>query len=173
MRWFLQTERIGFAHWHAEDLPLAQALWGDAEVTRYIAAGGVFSGEQIEKRLEAELENQRVHGVQYWPIFELESGAFMGCCGLRPFPEDGVYELGFHLLPAFWGRGLGPEAARAVIGYAFGTLGVKALVAGHHPGNAASARVLGKLGFAYTHESLYPPTGLMHAAYRLERPQHI
>jgi RimJ/RimL family protein N-acetyltransferase len=51
--------------------------------------------------------------------------------------------------------------------YAFHTLGVKALFAGHNPGNTASRRVLEKLGFRYTHDEYYPPTGLKHPSYIL------
>ena len=53
------------------------------------------------------------------------------------------------------------------MGYAFNTLGVKGLFAGHNPGNAASRRVLEKLGFRYTHDEYYPPTGLNHPSYLL------
>lgn len=92
----------------------------------------------------------------------------MGCCGLRPF-EPGAFELGFHLRPAFWGRGLATEAARAAIAYAFPELDAALLIAGHHPQNQASRRVLEKLGFSYIGENLYPPTGLMHPSYELRR----
>jgi len=108
------------------------------------------------------------YNVQYWPIFLLDSGAHAGCAGIRPYrAEDRTYELGFHLRRACWGRGLAEEAARAVITFAFQKAGVKALFAGHHPRNAASRRVLEKLGFRFTHEEFYPPTGLKHPSYLL------
>jgi len=112
------------------------------------------------------------YNVQYWPIFLLSTGEHVGCGGLRPYkPEDRIFELGFHLLPAYWGKGLAVEAGRGVIAYAFESLGVKALFAGHHPANAASRRVLEKLGFTFTHEELYPPTGLLHPSYLLTRAE--
>ena len=52
--------------------------------------------------------------------------------------------------------------------FAFETLGAKALFAGHHPANSASRHVLGKLGFHFTHEEFYRPTGLMHPSYLLQ-----
>jgi RimJ/RimL family protein N-acetyltransferase len=54
-----------------------------------------------------------------------------------------------------------------VIEYAFNILGVKALFAGHSPANEASRRLLEKLGFRYTHDEYYPPTGLNHPSYLL------
>jgi RimJ/RimL family protein N-acetyltransferase len=110
------------------------------------------------------------HSVQYWPIFLLEGDRHVGCAGLRPYRlEEQIYEMGFHLLPAYWGRGLAEEAARAAAAFAFETLGAMALFAGHHPANGASRHVLTKLGFRFTHEEFYRPTGLMHPSYLLRR----
>lgn len=109
------------------------------------------------------------HNVQYWPIFLLEKHEHAGCAGLRPYRlEDSIYELGVHLRPLYWARGLAEESARAVIKFAFDKVGAKSLFAGHHPANSASQRLLLKLDFRPTHEEFYPPTGLHHPSYLLE-----
>src|SRR5687768_6525043 len=136
------------------------------EVTRLI--GGPFSREQVRQRLGREIAAQAEHGIQYWPMFALATGEHIGCCGLRP-REPGMHELGFHIRKAHWGRGYASEAARTVIRYAFDSLGVQALFAGHNPANAASRALLGRLGFEYTHDEHYPATGLMHPSYLLRR----
>jgi len=165
---FLRTERIGFRLWRAEDLPSAAGLWGDPEVTRFV--GGPLSTEAVEKRLAAEIASQEAHGVQYWPLFLLATGEHLGCCGLHPYPSpERTLELGFHLRPAFWRRGLAREAAQAVIRHAFTDLGADLLFAGHHPGNSASRALLESLGFRYVRDELYPPTGLLHPSYLLRR----
>ena len=92
----------------------------------------------------------------------------IGCCGLRPY-RGGKYEIGFHLRPQFLGKGYATEAATAVIDYAFSVLKAEALFAGHHPNNAASAKVLLKLGFRYIGDEFYEPTGLYHPSYELEQ----
>lgn len=167
--YFLHSERLGFRHWSADDLDLALALWGDAAVTRLI--GGPFDRAAVQARLEAEIAMQKVHGIQYWPFFLRASGVHAGCCGLRPYePDSTVYEIGFHLRPSCWGQGYASEAARAVIAYAFDIRGAAALFAGHHPANEASRHLLLKLGFVYTHDELYAPTGLDHPSYWLARP---
>jgi len=167
--YFLKTARLGFRRWSTSDLPLALALWGDPQVTRFI--GGPFSHEQIEEKLRNEIASMNAHRVQYWPLFFLGDNAHAGCAGLRPYEvKDRVYEMGFHLRPAYWGRGLAVEAGRAIVAFAFATLGARALFAGHHPANTASRTVLEKLGFSFTHEELYAPTGLRHPSYLLSRP---
>ena len=166
---FLKTRRLGLRHWSDADFPCASALWSDPDVTRLF--GGPFSDEEIRARLSREIAQQETDGVQYWPIFLLDSGEFVGCCGLRSYPSGEpagtIYELGFHLRPQFWGRGLAIEAARAVIDHAFDTFSATGLFAGHHPDNAASARLLEKLGFRYDRHEYYAPTGREHPSYLL------
>jgi [ribosomal protein S5]-alanine N-acetyltransferase len=168
--YFLRTARLGFRPWSIDDLPLATALWGDPAVTRFI--GGPFSPEEVKEKLGSEIASMSAHGVQYWPVFLLSNGEHVGCAGLRPYRlEAQVYEVGFHLRPAYWGRGLAVEAGLAIIAFAFATLGAKALFAGHHPANTASRNVLEQLGFCFTHEEFYPPTGLKHPSYLLRQPK--
>jgi len=168
--YFLTSARLGFSTWTHDDFPLAMGLWGDIEVTRF--TGGPFTTENIAERLEQEIGNFQRHCIQYWPIFIRKTGEHVGCCGLHPHqPEDGVYELGFQLCRAFWGRGLGREAAATVISHAFTTIGARALYAGHHPSNNVSRRLLQGLGFRYTHDELYPPTGQVEPCYLLRREE--
>jgi ribosomal-protein-alanine N-acetyltransferase len=166
--YFLKSARLGFRCWTKEDLPLARELWGDIEVTRFF--GGPFSEDEIRTRFQRERARRMVHGFQYWVIELLADGDFVGCCGLRPYrPVEEVHELGFHLRPKYWGRGLASEAARAAIAYASGTVGAKGLSAGHHPGNVNSKKVLEKLGFRYTHDEHFAALGMDIPYYLLER----
>ncbi len=170
--YFLTTDRLGFSHWNEDDLTLAMTLWGDPRVSAWI--GGPFAEEEVRARLAREIELHRAHKVQYWPVFLLHDGELAGCAGLRPYREDKqILELGFHFRPQYWGQGLAYEAAQAVIAFAFETLAIKALFAGHHPENAASERLLGKLGFRFTHQEFYPPTGLLEPAYLLANPKAL
>ena len=162
------TKRLEFRCWTPDDLILAVSLWGDPQVTALI--GGPFPAEVVENRLSSEMSFMQEHQVQYWPIFLLENGEHAGCAGLRPYDVgQHVYELGVHLRPKFWGQGLAVEAGEAVIDYGFGPMNASAIFAGHHPRNEMSRRFLLKLGFTYTHDELYPPTGLNHPSYRLSR----
>ncbi len=164
--YFLQSERLGFRPWSEADGALAWGLWGDAEVTKFI--GGPFSEEQVRQRLTRELTTMQTHGIQYWPVFLLASGDHVGCCGLRPYRDsEKIYEIGFHIRRQYWGQGYASEAARAVMGYAYLVLGANGLFAGHNPANATSRHLLFKLGFRYTHDEYYAPTGLNHPSYLL------
>lgn len=167
--YFIQSARLGFRRWREEDLPLAHELWSNAQVTGWF--GGPFSREQVLARFTGEIAQERVCGLQLWPVFLLENGRHVGCTGLRPWrPEEKIPELGFHFHPAYWGRGLATEAALAVIDYAFTVLGSSAVFAGHHPENEPSRKTLTKLGFVYEGDEFYAPSGMIEPTYLLRRP---
>jgi [ribosomal protein S5]-alanine N-acetyltransferase len=168
--YFLESLRTGLRTWTVADLPLARALWGDGAVTRFIDSRGALDEAQVHERLLTEIATREAHGVQYWPVFLLAGGDFLGCCGLRPYkPEERLHEFGIHLCSAHWGRGLATEVAQAVLDHAFRRLGLPALFAGHHPNNEASRRLLTKLGFRHVRDEHYAPTGLQHPSYLLTR----
>jgi len=174
----VDTGRLRFELWGSCNAKHAHDLWSDLEVTRFI--GGPFDGDTIDAKIRREEDAWLSAGVQYWPIYLTSSGEFVGCCGLRPYActesEEGatsgkVYEVGFHIKKDHWGKGLATEAAQHVIDFAFRVLGAAWLFAGHNPQNDSSKLLLThKLGFEYTHDELYPPTGLMHPSYCLRRP---
>ncbi|MDR2976742.1 MAG: GNAT family N-acetyltransferase [Streptococcaceae bacterium] len=164
----MKTKRIDFSKWTKSDISLATQIWGEKEVTQYICASGVFTKDDIVDRLATEIKNDQLYGIQYWPIFERETGELIGCCGIRPFgSEEHVYEFGVHLRKKFWRKGFAAEAANAVISYSFHTLKAAKLYAGHHPENQASEKLLTQLGFKFIGENYYPPTGLYHPSYEL------
>jgi RimJ/RimL family protein N-acetyltransferase len=168
MEYFLKTARLGFRCWSDADLQLALELWGDLKVNAFLV--GPFTYDAIRARLEREIAQMRECGLQYWPVFLLDGDVHVGCAGLQPYRmEEQIHELGFHLRPEFWGRGLAQEAARGVIEYAFGALNATAVFAGHHPKNQGSRRVLLKAGFFFAGEELYPPSGVIEPTYLLRR----
>lgn len=164
--YFMRSDRLGFGIWQANDAELADAIWGDPEVTKH--TGGPFTSLQVRERLDGEIATRLEHGLQYWPMFRLDTAKLIGCCGFRPRDLDtNTFELGFQLCRVAWGQGYAVEAGSAAIAWAT-KKGIAALIAGHHPENIASGRALQRLGFRYTHDELYPPTGQMEPCYRLE-----
>ena len=164
-KFFLTTERLGFDTWQTGLTDEARQLWGNSQVTKLISSND-YTDEQIRHRLSKEINLQESFNFQYWPIYLLEGGEFCGCCGFHPSGEDSM-ELGYHLLPRYWGAGLATEAAKGAIEYAREELTPAKIVAGHHPENTSSGKVLFKLGFKRIEDQYYEPTGLMHPTYIL------
>lgn len=73
-----------------------------------------------------------------------------GLCGIisatRAKTAD-PFEIGYWLIPEFWGKGLCTEAGAGLIRWLETKRGVRVLVAGHFADNPASGRILTKLGF--------------------------
>lgn len=171
---FLTTERLGFSVWKENDIYDALELWGNPEVTKFIVADGVMLKEQVNQRLKKEIDTYNNYKIQYWPIYSIETNENVGCCGIRPYDsEKSIFEMGIHLKEKYWGKGFAQEACSAVIEYAFNTVKVNALFAGHNPKNIASAGLLKKLGFTYTHDEFYPPTGLYHPSYLMTKEDYM
>jgi RimJ/RimL family protein N-acetyltransferase len=77
-------------------------------------------------------------------------------------------EIGWVLSPTHSGRGYATEAARALLDAAFGELGLDEVVAVADPANAASIRVLDKLGMERVGSR--EAYGREHVLYRARRP---
>jgi RimJ/RimL family protein N-acetyltransferase len=71
--------------------------------------------------------------------------------GVRDHAE---WELGYWLGEPYWNRGYASEAATALRDHAFEAMKLDNIVAGHYADNHASGRVLTKLGFRYTKETM-------------------
>ena len=69
----------------------------------------------------------------------------VGTAGLRPLGGSGL-EIFYSLAPGAWGHGYATEAARAVVEYGLGPLGLPEVLAEVDEGNAASVAVVKRLG---------------------------
>ena len=74
----------------------------------------------------------------------------IGTCGFTRFDfRHDSAEIGYVLNPDFWGRGLMPEAAAAVMNFGFEKLLLNRIEAKHLTGNEASRRVMEKAGMRF------------------------
>jgi ribosomal-protein-alanine N-acetyltransferase len=79
-------------------------------------------------------------------IVELSANAVIGAVGLTIKPEHVNGELGYWVGVPYWNSGYCTEAARAILDFAFDTLGLHRVQARHLTRNPASGRVMQKLG---------------------------
>jgi RimJ/RimL family protein N-acetyltransferase len=141
--YFLTTDRLNFRRWDPSDHALVGEFFSDPNITAPL--GGPFSPAKAHAWLAEEIANGSQAGVQYWPIFRQDNGEHVGCCGLLPI-EEGKFQIGYYVRATQQGQGFATEAAKAVVRFAFESLGASELAAGHQPGNIASGSVLIKAG---------------------------
>jgi len=157
----LETERLMLRMPRLEDADALLDTYGDPEVMRYIASGDPWTRERALTALERWLRYWDDDGFGLF-VIEDSDGRLLGDCGLLPWDrrtwstgsrkalgENAEIEVGWTLARAHWGCGYATEAGRAVVGWAFGELGLPRLISLIESGNHRSVRVAEKLGERY------------------------
>lgn len=149
----LESERMSFRTHELADFEAFFELEADAEVRRYV--GGAPRTREGAERKFREVQLKPVEaGMGLLATVLKANGRYIGYCGLYPSLDDaggrreGEAMLGFTLARAYWGRGLATEAGVALVRFGFDCLGLSRIVSVVEVGNAASVRVLEKVGFA-------------------------
>lgn len=147
--WFpIRTERLLLRDFRPADFDDVHAYGGDPEVARYMPWGPNTpdeTGEFLARTFEAQRTWPR---LDFGLAIELcASGRVIGSTGfhLRDGPNRTV-ELGYCLNRDFWRRGIITEAARAMMGAAFGVLGLHRVFATCDVRNSGSFGVMEKIG---------------------------
>jgi RimJ/RimL family protein N-acetyltransferase len=121
----------------------------DPEVHRFIFLRGPPDPAAHRAALTARIASGWPERGGLWVVEWRDRPGFLGWCGLFPLEDSGLIEIGYRYFPAAWGRGVATEAGRSVLDHGFRVLGFDPIVAVAAQENAASRRVLEKLGLGY------------------------
>jgi RimJ/RimL family protein N-acetyltransferase len=144
----IRTDRLLLRPFEAHDLEEVLAIYSRPDVARYLYEGP-RSREQASALLERKMGGRtiRADGDTVSLAVEPIGGAMVGDCMVRLLSaEHRQGEIGFVIHPDHQGRGYATEAGRALLRVAFGILGAHRVIGRLEARNAASARVLEKLG---------------------------
>ncbi len=147
----LLTARLTLRPWTVDDVDRLHALWADPDVRRYLWDDVVITRERAQETIRSAIESAARERFGQWLVLESTSENLAGFCGLSRREPGADLELMYGLAPAWWGRGFAVEAAQAVLAYAFRTRGLERVTAATDVPNAASARVMERLGMRFTH----------------------
>lgn len=150
------TPRLVLRRTRAEDWELLRRLDGNAEVMATL--GGLRTPAETRKYAAAQARHWAKHKFGWWIAFDRASDEFVGRGGLRHLTlDDGIQgiEVGYALHPARWGQGLATELAGTAMTVGIETLGLERIIGITLPSNAASHRILEKVGLAYAGETEY------------------
>jgi RimJ/RimL family protein N-acetyltransferase len=137
-----------------------RSMNGNMEVMRYIT-GKPETREETEASIAHIQRCWAAWGTSWWAFIDLSSGriAGAGCVqharreAERPTDltsaRSNPLEIGWRLHPDFWRQGFASEAAARMAAFGFESLVAPELIAVRHPDNAASARVMERLGMRY------------------------
>ena len=120
---------------------------------RYLFDGEPLPRALVLEQIEASERSFARFGCGYFTLrLRTSPDEIIGFAGLRPFGDPERIELLYGLSSSHWGQGFATEAAAAVLRVAFDELGLGEVWAGADPPNAASFRVMERLGMTFREE---------------------
>lgn len=157
----LETERLILRPPAAEDLPWLLAAMNTDAVMRHLA--GVRTAAEVEEGLAADIAAFAApDGHRRWTVWLRESDQRVGRVGLfhvrspaAPPALQGQREIGWTFAEPHWGKGYASEAAERALGFAFGDMGLPRIFSQTSESNAASTRMMQRLGFTFRPELGY------------------
>lgn len=144
----IETHRLILRRFMPEDAEDMFANWAsDPEVTRFLTWPAHRSAEVSRAILADWIPRYEDGGYFNWAIQWKENGRVIGNISVVRLEEHTeTAEIGYCLGRAYWGRGIMPEALRAVTDYLFDTVGLNRVGANHDAENPKSGRVMEKAG---------------------------
>jgi len=164
----LRTDRLLLREWRDSDRAPFAAMNRDPQVMRYFP--GLATREDSDAFVDRYVAVHDELGYTLWvvEVRESERGAttFAGFTGLMtpsfdpPFAhQQPLVEVGWRLLPQWWGCGIATEAARASLDHGFDVVGLPEIVSFTTPANEPSWRVMERLGMRRDSEFDHPRAG--------------
>lgn len=147
MRKILETERLLLRELTVTDAPFIVELLNTPSFLRFIGDRGVRTTEDAVRYIQdGPVSSYKQNGFGLWLVVLKEKGILVGMCGLIRRAALENVDIGFALLPAYEGKGIGYEAAAATLRYGLQDLDLQKIVAIVDPANVASVGLLRKLG---------------------------
>jgi 1,6-anhydro-N-acetylmuramate kinase/RimJ/RimL family protein N-acetyltransferase len=143
---FLLTERLALHEWAPDDAGHLVALHATAESSRHVSTGEPWSLDYAAGRIRGWTDDLARNGVTKFKIVARDDGRFIGRAGFSLMEERGVFELGYAIMEAEWGKGFATEVAEGLARWFFATRPEPRFVAFAYAENEASIKVMQKIG---------------------------
>ena len=146
----LETERLRMRRLLPTDALDMYEYASEKDLTRYLLWDPHPSVQYTREYLEY-LEGRYAVGDFYdWALILKESGKMIGTCGFTSLDlQNNCAEIGYVIHHKYHGKGYAPEAAEKVIAFGFDKLALSRISAVCMKENAASLRVMQKLGMSF------------------------
>lgn len=145
----LDSERLTLSSITKPEIADYAKLVLNEDVMKYIT-GKALTWQETEQKFNNIIEiNARQPKIGYFLARKKEDNTMIGLAKLV-YTSGQEAELGYSLLPGFWGRKYASEMGKCLIQYAISMLDIERLIAIVDPENRASIKVLTKQGFILT-----------------------
>jgi RimJ/RimL family protein N-acetyltransferase len=145
---WLDTERLVLRELRLDDAAAIADGAGDPQVARFLIQVPSPYPIGLARRWIAARQTwwREARGITLAIALRGAPSQLLGTASLRRAPSNARAELGYWLAAHAWGHGYATEACRALLDFGFGELKLARVYAHVIAGNAASCRVLDKLG---------------------------
>ena len=144
----MTSEKHRYQPVSSSDLDAFHHLLQDEHVRRYLLDGHIVPREWSEELIQDSQTLRDRRGVGIWLAYMKTSTDLLGFCGFLEFPTmHSDPQLVYGMFERFSGKGYATEMALAAIAEALQHAGFREIIASVDEINAASLRVLDKLGF--------------------------
>jgi len=144
----LETERLILRQITARDTSAVFRLFSNPKVARYLDFPILKTMDEAREIVDWCDAIWREGSGMRWGITKKGNEALIGTCGFHNWAHrDFRADIGYDLLPEYWGQGLMREALSRMIRYGFDALALHRLQGMVHPSNARSRGLLKRLGF--------------------------
>jgi RimJ/RimL family protein N-acetyltransferase len=154
----IETPRLNMRPLAMDDVDDLYHLLVDPGVRKFLLDDLIIPRETAIAVVESGADSFATHGFGFWAICYKDVPELIGFGGLRHFTEDGAemgeVEILYGVAPDHWGKGIATEAARAVLRHGFKECELAHIYAGADPPNAASIRVIEKLGMKFARKTV-------------------
>lgn len=150
MKYILETERLVLRELNEDDTSFIVELLNSEGWLKYIGDRNVKSVEQAREYLvNGPIKSYKDNGYGL-SLVELKNEKIpIGLCGIIKRDTLEFPDIGYALLPMYFGQGYAFEIANQVLVYAKNDLKMIELLAITTPDNESSIKLLGKLGFSF------------------------
>ncbi|NQX84995.1 MAG: GNAT family N-acetyltransferase [Flavobacteriaceae bacterium] len=159
MNIFVETERLFLREIMPSDVDGFFELDSDPEVHKYLGEKPISTKESAKNNIKFVRRQYIERGIGRWAVIEKSTGDFLGWSGLKRNDEDeklngkhNFYDIGYRLIPRYWGKGYATESARAAINYGFETMHLEQIVGAAAVENIGSNKVLQNIGLKFINE---------------------
>lgn len=161
---FIETQRLKGEKISIDNHSLLLEMGSNSLVMATL--GGIWSQEMTTRKIKENCKQWQLYGHGQWIFFDKATNLFVGRGGIRKVRVNNneEVELGYALMPKFWGKELAVEIGKKSLSVAFNKFNYPSVVCYTLTTNKRSERVMQKIGFVF--EQTIEHANYPHVLYR-------
>lgn len=171
---FVETERLILRALSNDDLEGMFLLDSDPLVHQFLGKRPIKDKIDAQKYIDKTQAQYQKYGIGRWAVVEKETGDFIGWSGLKMNFENRMnghanfIDVGYRLIPKYWGKGYATESGKAAVAYGFETMKYNVIYGMAELEHTASRKALEKIGLVHVQDFMYEEENIPLAWYQIK-----